>query len=166
MVSSRRVLRLSAAVLLWLPVVLFLGSCHRPSVEDRFVRVCDAAEGVYGFQVDFPDTLTTVDVSLYTRFDAAPRRLSSLTGLPLQADWISPSGQRYSETVYLQPGQVSSGLGRRIRGSRFCRECIEPYRSGLLPYETGQWNLELRPLEDLPGFRGLGIIVRRHDGTR
>ena len=145
------------SVFLLLPLLLCLG-CIRPSADEVFVKAQDAAGGVYSFTADFCDSLLRWDLSFYTRIDASPSELSDWESLQLEVLWTSPSGQRYGETAIMPLKR--SGSGRRGR------DIIEPYRSGVAPTEAGLWRLDVTPSAVPPGFRGLGFILRRYDGTR
>ena len=144
-------------VLLLLPLLLCLG-CARPSADEVFIKAQDAASGVYSFTADFCDSLLRWDLSFYTRIDASPSELSGWDALPLEVVWTSPSGQRYGETAIMPLNRPGSG--------RAGRDIIEPYRSGVAPFEAGMWRLDVTPSAVPPGFRGLGFILRRCDGTR
>lgn len=131
--------------------------CSRPAVEETFVKAGAAPDGIYSFSVDMADTLCRYDVSFFTRFDARRNRLAEWDGVGLEVEWVSPSGVRYGEQV-MMPVPLS--------GNFFSSQLILPYRKGLLPVEAGLWTLEVRVPSVPPGFRGLGIIIDRKDGSR
>lgn len=124
--------------------ILLLASCTRPDSYECFVRVDQAPAGLFPFQVDLSDSLSTYDIYFYT---AAYPGMDS-DGLDIQAVWVGPSGQSASEDVCMDVGKVR-----------------ELYRSGVSMAEPGIWTLDLRVREVPEGFRGMGIICKRN-GTR
>ena len=130
-------------------------SCVRPRVSDQFVRASDAADGIYRFELDLSDSLCTWDVSFYTRLEGPAKLLSEYDALPLDIEWLSPSGTLYGEQVMMS---VPSGRGR-------VRDALRLYRSNLALTEPGAWKLALRCPCDAP-LRGFGVISKRNDGTR
>lgn len=141
--------------------VLFLAlcvSCGRPEVEESFVKACNVADGgVYSFSIDMRDTLCRYDLSFYTRLDVRKNRLDGIGGIGLDIVWVSPTGERYGEMVDI-PVPVS--------GNFFSTAVVVPYRTGLLPVEPGEWTLEVRVPDAPSGFRGLGVMIERKNGTR
>jgi len=128
--------------------VLCVFSCRKPELTEQFLREDQSHFGIYTFDVDMSDSLSTYSVSFYTAVDGKKSQIC----VPLQVVWLSPSGKTYSETVYMTAGNSS--------GDR------ELYRSGLVPYEFGRWTIGIASLHDIEGFRGMGVIVERKDGTR
>lgn len=124
--------------------VLLAVSCARPASYERFIKAGEAVRDLYSFEIPLEDTLSTYDISFYTRVDGGPSRGC----LHLDVVWVSPSGRRASETVYMNPEL----------------QC-EKYRSGVSPKEAGEWRLEVRVQDAPEGFRGLGIICM-DNGTR
>lgn len=146
MTPGRRRIRLLAVVL----PLLF--ACAPPSSTEEFIKVRDARNGIYSFKVDMSDSLAVYDLSFYTRVDR--NSLTSSGEAPrirLVATWISPSGETFSETVYLPSGDAE-GMVRK-------------YRSGVQPKEPGVWTLNVKAYSQEKGFRGLGLICDRN-GTR
>lgn len=127
-----------ALAFLWTPA-----GCVRPVSTEIFIPSSKAEDGVYVFDIEMSDSLSTYDISFYTRVDGP-----QLDSLPLKVLWLSPSGESFSETVYMDPS-----------------ENTELYRSGIRLYEYGDWRICVRPDTDSRGFRGLGIICRQN-GTR
>ena len=117
--------------------------CVRPSSFESFVPVHKASDGVYVFDFEMSDTLSTYDFEFFTRIDG--ERPDSL---PLRVMWLAPSGKSFSETVYMNPGLD-----------------VEKYRSGVAPAEQGRWRICVRPAVESPGFRGLGLVCKTN-GTR
>ena len=152
-----RVRTLSLAAVALLSALLCAG-CSRPVREEGFIRAQDAAGGVYRFDVDLSDSLAAYDLKVYSRVESLFRKLPAMISTPLSVSWISPSGQRYSENVWLtltRPGT-----------SPYLLESEQFYRRGLVPAEYGKWTLEISPDDAPKGFSGLGVITIRHDGTR
>lgn len=150
-----RLLKTTVASLL---AVLMVQGCSRPVREEGFIRAKDAPDGVYSFGLDLQDSLSTYDIKVYSRVESVFRKLPAMISTPLSVSWISPSGQRYSENVWLtltRPGT-----------SPYLLESEQFYRRGLVPAEYGKWTLELSPDDAPKGFSGLGVITIRHDGTR
>ena len=87
--SSRLLLPLLSAALLL--------SCSRPLSTEIFVRSDEARDGVYVFDLTLADSLVNYDFWFYSRTLDEP-----LTSLPLNVQWLSPSGRRFSETVYMR----------------------------------------------------------------
>ena len=114
---------------------------------ELFLRRDQARDGVYVYALPLKDTTAAYDFWLYSRTARQP-----LEDVQLNIQWLSPSGDGFSETVYM----------RRVepRGSK------ELYRSGMVPAQAGSWQLSVRPVGVDEGFLGLGVIVRKQDGTR
>lgn len=122
---------------------LVLNSCAKPDTVEKFIPASKAQNGVFVFDFEMADTLSTYDFSFYTRIDGP-----QLDSLPLKVMWLSPDGKSFSETVYMNP---ASG--------------VEPYRSGVTPVIPGQWRICVRPAVESKGFRGLGFVCKEN-GTR
>lgn len=135
--------------LVFISFLSLLAGCVRPLSYEQFVRSDQATDGVYSFDVDMSDSLSSYTVSFYSKVDR-----KKPVDVPLQVLWTSPSGKEYSESVYMKMGQR--------KGDR------EVYRSSLVPNEFGDWTICVTSLNDLKGFRGIGIIVQTipGDGTR
>ena len=76
----------------------------------------------------------------------------SIGNLELRVSWTAPSGESFYETVYME--KVDSHGVREL------------YRSGVVPAEYGEWKLNVRPVDPVKDFLGLGLIAIRNDGTR
>lgn len=138
-------MKIKGLVTAWalLAIGLAAASCVRPDSEEYFIPASKAQDGVYVFDFEMADSLARYDVFFYTRVDGAP-----LDSLPLNVMWLSPSGESFSEKVYMDPSLE-----------------MEAYRTGVAPYETGAWRICVRPLGVTDGFRGLGLICK-NNGTR
>jgi hypothetical protein len=124
-----------------------LAGCSEPDGYEVFVRRDAARDGVYVYSLPLTDTTAAYDFWFYSRVDSRP-----VENLQLNVQWLAPSGNGFSETVYM----------RRVdpRGTR------ELYRSGMVPAEAGDWQLSVRPVGVDAGFQGLGVVCKRQDGTR
>lgn len=136
-----------------IPTIILVASvmagCVKPASEEYFVREDQSVDGVYSFMLDMSDSLCKYDVYFYTKVDGK----KNIVNLPVQIIWTSPSGQQYSEQVYMK---VGAKFGDK-----------ELYRSSLVPVEFGSWNLCVVSLNDIKGLRGMGVIVESKDyGTR
>lgn len=139
----RRALMTIAAAAL----VLSLCRCSRPTETEAFIKAADAAGGAYSFQLPLEDSLATYDISFYTRVDSPAGRRSG-GSLELNVLWVSPSGERAGETVYMDTSKL-----------------LEAYRTGVSPLEPGLWTLKVQVKDPPEGFRGLGVVCKEN-GTR
>lgn len=140
-------------------------SCARPDSVEQYVGIEQReANGIYRYSIDLSDSLATYDITFYSRIDAGRQRMAETGDFPLMVTWISPSGQRYRETVFFN-------VRDEARGSSFyTSQYRKPYRTGLVPVENGIWDLtvHVNAGNEVPGFRGLGVICRKNlpHGTR
>ena len=113
-------------------------SCKGPQSYEEFVRAEDAAGGVYEFVIP---SSTTCDLSFYT----AP------LDEPLQLEITLDS---LKETVWFPAGQHKAlyRSGIRLTGAEASTHVAVVLR--------------VRPVNPPEDFRGLGIIIKRNDGTR
>lgn len=138
----RALLTVAAAAL-----VLSLCRCSRPTETEVFIKAADAVGGVYSFDLPLEDSLSTYDVSFYTRVDAPAGRRSG-GSLELNVLWVSPSGERAGETVHMDTAKL-----------------LETYRTGVSPLEPGVWTLKVKVKDPPEGLRGLGVVCKEN-GTR
>ena len=143
---SRRILIVLAAVL------AAFAACRRPSSQEDFI----AGAGPYVFSVDMADTTQSYDFSFYTRLDARPHLLEGVVDMPLDIQWVSPSREVFTETVYLPLTDAHSTF--------YSRQIRRPYRTEVIPVESGIWELSVTVPDtvSIPGFRGLGLIQSIH----
>lgn len=140
-----------ALVGLALTAALF-AACSKPATEVKFISAKDAADSLYRFTLDMTDSLASYSVYFFSRTDRPATGGERSFPMTLDAEWISPDGEtELKETVYLN----SSPAG----GSK------DLYRSDVRP-APGEWTLSVRVSGAPKGFRGLGIISERQDGTR
>jgi hypothetical protein len=124
-----------------------LTACSEPDGMELFVRREAARDGVYVYSLPLTDTTAAYDFWFYSRVGKQP-----LENLQLNVQWLAPSGNGFSETVYMRRVE--------LRGTR------ELYRSGMVPAEAGDWQLSVRPVGVGDDFLGLGVVFKRQDGTR
>ena len=133
------------AVLAVLALGLALSACREPDSLELFVRQDEARDGVYVYSLPLKDTTAAYDFWFYSRTEH--NALESL-----QLKWLAPSGDGFSETVYMRSVEP--------KGSK------ELYRSGMVPAQAGDWQLSVRPVGVDGDFLGLGVICKKQDGTR
>ncbi|MBR1575583.1 MAG: hypothetical protein IJ654_03940 [Bacteroidales bacterium] len=120
--------------------VLLLGgaaACSRPATDEQYVF--DDGSGQFDFDLDLSDSLCVYDLFFYTRLES---RLAP-PGFPVRVYLTSPSGERYSESLFYD---ASASL-------------VVPYRTDLEPVEYGLWQLSVRARAE--GLKGLGLICTR-----
>ena len=127
-------MRRSGWIGLWVLLLAGVAACSQPESVEQYVF--DDGSGQFAFQVDLSDSLCVYDLSFYTRMES---RLSP-PGFPMRVYLTSPSGERYSETLFYD---ASSSL-------------VVPYRTDLRPVEYGMWELSVRARAE--GLKGLGLI--------
>ena len=74
----------------------------------------------------------------------------------LGVELVSPSGEVYSETVFVPVDEFRS----RRKGTY---DCVIDYREGLVPVEWGVWRMSLA-VREIGGLRGIGVINRKING--
>ncbi|NLZ19731.1 MAG: hypothetical protein GXY24_05650 [Bacteroidales bacterium] len=126
---------------------MVLPACSRPEDLEFFVLRDDARDGVYVYTLPLQDTTSAYDFWFYSRTETEP-----LENLRLNVQWLSPSGEGFSESVYMRE------VG--LRGSK------ELYRSGMIPAQAGEWQLSVRPLDGSGELLGFGVVCKKRDGTR
>lgn len=138
-----------------LSLAVCLVSCSEYGDTD-FVKSGGREEnGVYRHVLDMTDT-TVYSISLYSRLDCGSKTFAGLPEMKLNITLESPSGRRATETVFLPKDEFSPV-------SSFSFETVAVYRAGLLPREYGLWKMETEIVNgsDLPGVRGMGVILKK-----
>ena len=131
-----------------LPVLFFVPvGCSEPDGEEFFLRRDEAQDGVYVYTLPLRDTTAAYDFWFYSRSGR-----ETLENIQLHVQWLAPSGDGFTETVYMRSVEP--------RGTK------ELYRSAMVPAQAGDWRLSVRPVGVDRDFLGLGVIVRKRDGTR
>ena len=137
---------------LWLTVAALvcafsLQACREPDGNETFLRQDAARDGVYVYTLPLADTTAAYDFWFYSR-----TRRHTVEDLQLNVQWLAPSGDAFSETVYMR------SVGPR--GSR------ELYRSAVVPAQAGDWQLSVRPVGAEGELLGWGVVYKKRDGTR
>ena len=176
--------------------VLLAVACSGPGSYEEFVRAEDAAGGVYEFVIPSSTVISseakepaTYDLSFYTAPLDEPLQLEITLDSLKETVWF-PAGQYkalYRSGVRFEARRDSlaaadryarqspesflsspkEGSARKAHGDirNACAPCRRhPQRSRTLP-EAECW-LRVRPIDPPEDFRGLGIIIKRNDGTR
>ena len=140
-------MRKTGAVIL---LLAFFLACSAPKGAEQFLK----GAGPWSFEVDMTDSLSTYDISFYTRRDCAPARRAQVAELPLTVEWVSPAADTLREVVYL-PLSAKSTF--------YSSETSIPYRKGVAPASHGVWTLVVTPHDTVTvrGLRGLGLAVKR-----
>ena len=135
-------------VLAGVACALALTACTEPDGMELFLRRDEARDGVYVYSLPLTDTTAAYDFWFYSRTSGA--RLESIQ---LNVQWLAPSGDGFSETVYMRSVDA--------RGAK------EAYRSGMVPAQAGDWQLSVRPVGVDAELLGWGVIYKKNeDGTR
>lgn len=135
-------------------------SCSRPPSYETFVLKEDADYGdTYSFNLDFFDSLSTFDLSLYTRMERQAFEAFPADSLDLRVNWISPSDSILTEDILLD-------LGDPVDSSYFHKDYICSLSERVVPFESGTWRLRIMVRNNSDGLRGLGVIFRRNDEAR
>lgn len=138
-------------------------ACDEPESYEQFVKAPEgkgiAADNLAFFaEFEFPmkDASKSYDLSFYTRVDLpAAVTLQLLDPMRLDVEWFSPAcadSAAFAETVYLDGGME--------------RGVVKTYRTAVSPRPVGNWKIKVCIPETPRGFRGLGMICKRNDGTR
>lgn len=127
-------------VILPLIAAMLVSACAEPASREFFLL--SDGTGEYRFQVAMNDSTASYDISFYTVIDRPVAAPDTLRSFPLQIIWSSPSGRYASEEVFYPADSL------QVR-----------YRTGIVPSETGEWQLNVSVSPEPAGMRGLGIIV-------
>lgn len=125
-------------------------SCREPLSSEQFIM----GDGPYEFEVAMKDTAAVYDFTFYTCMDK-PEGIARASGIVLAARWLSPSGAEAVERIELP---LTDG-----EDDFFTRQIRVPYRNGMAPVETGEWKLTITPDCVPEGWRGLGLIIEKHN---
>ena len=126
---------------------VLLPGCSRPEDLELFTLREDARDGAYVYMLPLQDTTAAYDFWFYSR--AATRRVENLR---LNVQWLAPSGDAFSETVYMRMVEP--------RGTK------ELSRSGMVPAQAGDWQLSVRAVDAEEELLGFGLVCKKRDGTR
>ena len=142
--ARRGFLRLAFAALCLAAV---LPGCSPPEDMEVFVPRQEARNGVYVFTLPLQDTTAAYDFWFYSRTETRP-----VENLRLNVQWLAPSGDALTETVYM-----------RSVGPKGAKE---RYRSGMIPAQAGDWQLSVRPVGAEDELLGFGLVCKKLDWTR
>ena len=140
----RRSLWLTALALVFAGM---LQACREPDGGETFIRQDAGRDGVDSYTLPRTDTAAACGFWVYAR-----TRRHTVENLQLNVQWLAPSGDAFSETVYMR------SVGPR--GSR------EAYRSEVVPAQAGDWQLSVRPVGAEEELLGWGVVYKKRDGTR
>jgi hypothetical protein len=133
--------------------VVALASCSAPVVSEDFRSRSDRdSSGRYCFDLDMSDSLAAYDISFYTRIDCGAKLFAALPDIPVNVEMVSPSGESFTESVFLTKSSFDTG-----RPGSF--DIVIDYRIGCAPLEYGCWKMFLA-LPDIRGLRGIGVILK------
>lgn len=146
-----------------MPVMAAFTGCSEPGQREVFIKSNDRdGTTAYTFPLDMSDSLSRYDISFYTRIDCDGESFAAMPpAIALEITYISPSGQKYAETVSIPKDSF-------IDESHFSKEYEVPYRTGVIPVENGIWEMSVTVMDEkeFPGLRGLGTITRKIPKTR
>ena len=133
--------------------------CSQPRSREFFQMRENAEYGdTYSFSLDLCDSTVTYSMDFFTKLERAAFERFSSEDIILDLRWFSPSDSIITDTV-----RVLSSLP--AGGDYYTRDLITPYEGvrGLTP---GEWRLKAKVVNSPEAVRGVGIILRREDGTR
>lgn len=133
--------------------VVGLASCSLPYISNEFKTPSQRDSlGRYTYVLDMSDTLSSFDISLYTRIDCGVLTFDALQDIPILVSLQSPSGESFSEYAYIP----RSAFDAQRKGSY---DAIVDYRLDCIPIEYGSWQMFLATPK-VSGHRGVGVILR------
>ena len=93
-------------------------------------------------------------MAFYTRIDCSRAEFAGLKDIRADIVFVSPSGDRYGETVFFPKSAFRTSDSLTWNFS-------EKYREDIRPMECGLWRVEVNiPADDdIRGFRGLGLVL-------
>ena len=135
----------------YIVALVMVAACSEPAQMEYFCSSDDRDSlGRFCYSLDMSDSLSTYDISFYTRIDCSPKDFDALNDVRVDVELVSPAGLSYVETVYLPVESFSSR-------KRCTYDSIADYRKGLTPVEWGVWQMYLS-LPEIQGLRGMGVI--------
>ena len=137
-------------------MICILSACSAPSSTESFVRSGDRTDGKYVFSADMSDSSAVYAMAFYTRIDCSRAEFAGLKDIRADIVFVSPSGDRYGETVFFPKSAFRTSDSLTWNFS-------EKYREGIRPIECGLWRVEVNIPEDddIRGFRGLGLVLEK-----
>ena len=145
----RDIVRATALVIM---AVVALASCVEPRISEEFRPKADRDSlGRYCFEVSLADSTKSYDITFYTRVDCGASTFALLQDIPVNVEFVSPSGESFSEDVFLAKDRfnpVSAGT----------YDAKVAYRANCAPAEYGLWDMNIT-VPEVRGMRGWGVIV-------
>lgn len=137
--------RLTRRNSLVLALLLLLSSCSHTDGMADFIR---GNRQVYEFELAVTDSTAFYDLALVAKLD----QLRVRGGMDLEIRWYSPDNQIYIEKVWL-PLEGQDGK-------------LQPYRDGMCFRKKGNWHIKVYPRNSEATLAGMGLVMKRSDGTR
>lgn len=128
--------RIAVIISAFLILVPLMG-CKAPEATQEFIFHKES--GIYRYSLDMTDSLSTYEISFYTRMEKA----DSAGIFPIYVVLESPSGTKYQDTYLFD---YNSGKSAK-------------YASDLDPYEHGVWTITLNVRED--DISGMGVVLKK-----
>jgi|GEM_PF-812477 len=162
----RPVLRLALAAL----IVMLMSACHQPTSYEHFIPAEHSGglafdDNIYRFEVDMSDSTAFYDIYFYTR--AENTGLTQVRGdlgqMQVDVTWLSPVDAQSDSTFTAGQPMLSETVYMPLGDDRGAKAL---YRSGVRPDPCGIWTIEVKSIAAPKGLRGMGIICKRHYGTR
>lgn len=135
-------------------------SCSRPDSYEPFIVREKAEYGdTYSFELNCSDLSSSYSLDFYTRLEREP--FGDFPSEPMNLDlrFISPDGTAYSDTVAFDLGTLSDS-------SYYAHDYYLPYTNKLDVNTPGYWRLKVKAINQPEEMLGLGIVLKRRDGTR
>lgn len=141
-------------------LALAVVSCVRPSSREFFVLRENAEYGdTYSFFLDLSDSSATYGIDFFTRLERESFNSFPGDDIILDLRWFSPSDSILTDTAFVRIGDNSGQ-------SYYTKDLVSGYTDRLELPEAGEWRLKARIVNDAGAIRGLGLILKRDDGTR
>ena len=135
-------------------------ACSRPSSREFFVVRENAEYGdTYSFILDLGDSTAEYGLDFYTRLERGAFETFPSDDIVLDLRWFSPSDSILTDTAFVRIGDNSGQ-------SYYTKDLVSGYTDRLELPEAGEWRLKTRIVNDAGAIRGLGLILKRDDGTR
>ncbi len=146
--------RHSYPVVLVVAVLIAAASCSHRGEYSEFRRITQRDSlGRYAFTLDLSDSLSSYDISFYTRLDSKRAVFRNMDDISVEVTLQSPSGLLYQETVYIPKMSSTSSTA-------FSKQYFMPYRTDAVPVLYGSWKMFLYVPSDMQtGLLGMGVCV-------
>ena len=113
----------------------------------------------YSFILDLGDSTAEYGLDFYTRLERGAFETFPSDDIVLDLRWFSPS-----DSILVDTALVS--LTRPAGSAYYTKDLISPYSPALDLEEHGEWRLKAKVVNHPDAVRGMGVILRRLDGTR